>query len=154
MDFRRERTWKKAGRPMYAVMKTGGKQYRVEPNDKVRVDKLVGEPGTVIEISDILLVGDGDDTQVGAPLLSGASVKLEVVEQTRNDKIVVFKKKRRQNYRRKAGHLQEMTVVRVAEIADANGKKATAENAAPKAKPKAKSKKAAAETDAAAADKE
>ena len=125
---------------MYAVMKTGGKQYRVEPNDKLRVDKLAGEPGTTVEIGDVLMVGDGDDTQVGAPLLAGASVKLEVVEQTRNDKIVVFKKKRRQNYRRKQGHRQEMTVVRVAEIADAHGKKATAEAAAPK--PKSKSKKA------------
>jgi len=136
---------------MYAVMKTGGKQYRVEPNDKLRVDKLVGEPGTTVEIGDVLMVGDGDDTQVGAPLLAGASVKLEVVEQTRNDKIVVFKKKRRQNYRRKQGHRQEMTVVRVAEIADAHGKKATAEAVAPK--PKAKSKKADA-TDATASNEE
>ena len=64
---------------MYAVMKTGGKQYRVEPNDKLRVDKLAGEPGTTVEIGDVLMVGDGDDTQVGAPLLAGASVKLEVV---------------------------------------------------------------------------
>jgi large subunit ribosomal protein L21 len=136
---------------MYAVMKTGGKQYRVEPNDKLRVDKLAGEPGTTVEIGDVLMVGDGDDTQVGAPLLAGASVKLEVVEQTRNDKIVVFKKKRRQNYRRKQGHRQEMTVVRVAEIADAHGKKATAEAAAPK--PKSKSKKADA-TDATAPNEE
>ncbi|MEQ8246429.1 MAG: 50S ribosomal protein L21 [Alphaproteobacteria bacterium] len=136
---------------MYAVMKTGGKQYRVEPNDRLRVDKLVGEPGTTVDIGDVLMVGDGENTQVGAPLLAGASVKLEVVEQTRNDKIVVFKKKRRQNYRRKQGHRQEMTVVRVAEIADAHGKKATAADAAPK--PKAKSKKAAA-TDAAASDEE
>lgn len=136
---------------MYAVMKTGGKQYRVEPNDKLRVDKLAGEPGTTVEIGDVLMVGDGDDTQVGAPLLAGSSVKLEVVEQTRNDKIVVFKKKRRQNYRRKQGHRQEMTVVRVAEIADAHGKKATAEAAAPK--PKSKSKKADA-TDATAPNEE
>ena len=136
---------------MYAVMKTGGKQYRVEPNDKLRVDKFAGEPGTTVEIGDVLMVGDGDDTQVGAPLLAGASVKLEVVEQTRNDKIVVFKKKRRQNYRRKQGHRQEMTVVRVAEIADAHGKKATAEAAAPK--PKSKSKKADA-TDATAPNEE
>ena len=137
---------------MYAVMKTGGKQYRVEPNDKLRVDKLAGEPGATVDINDVLMVGEGDKTQVGAPMLDGASVKLEVLEQTRNDKIVVFKKKRRQNYRRKQGHKQEMTVVRVAEIADADGNKATAE---PAKKPaKAKSKKADAEPDAAAEDKE
>lgn len=137
---------------MYAVMKTGGKQYRVEPNDKLRVDKLAGEPGATVDIKEVLMVGEGDKTQVGAPMLDGASVKLEVLEQTRNDKIVVFKKKRRQNYRRKAGHKQEMTVVRVAEIADADGNKATAE---PAKKPaKAKSKKADADADAPAADKE
>ena len=137
---------------MYAVIKTGGKQYRVEPNDKLRVDKLAGEPGATIDINDVLMVGEGDKTQVGAPMLDGASVKLEVLEQTRNDKIVVFKKKRLQNYRRKQGHKQEMTVVRVAEIADADGNKATAE---PAKKPaKAKSKKADAEPDAAAEDKE
>ena len=142
----------KAVRPMYAVIKTGGKQYRVEPNDKLRVDKLAGEPGATVDINDVLMVGEGDKTQVGAPMLDGASVKLEVLEQTRNDKIVVFKKKRRQNYRRKQGHKQEMTVVRVAEIADADGNKATAE---PAKKPaKAKSKKADAEPDAAAEDKE
>lgn len=137
---------------MYAVIKTGGKQYRVEPNDKLRVDKLAGEPGATVDINDVLMVGEGDKTQVGAPMLDGASVKLEVLEQTRNDKIVVFKKKRRQNYRRKQGHKQEMTVVRVAEIADADGNKATAE---PAKKPaKAKSKKADAEPAAAAEDKE
>jgi len=137
---------------MYAVMKTGGKQYRVEPNDKLRVDKLAGEPGATVDIKEVLMVGEGDKTQVGAPMLDGASVKLEVLEQTRNDKIVVFKKKRRQNYRRKAGHKQEMTVVRVAEIADADGNKATAE---PAKKPaKATSKKADADADAPAADKE
>jgi large subunit ribosomal protein L21 len=137
---------------MYAVIKTGGKQYRVEPNDKLRVDKLAGEPGATVDINDVLMVGEGDKTQVGAPMLDGASVKLEVLEQTRNDKIVVFKKKRRQNYRRKQGHKQEMTVVRVAEIADADGNKAAAE---PAKKPaKAKSKKADAEPDAAAEDKE
>ncbi len=137
---------------MYAVMKTGGKQYRVEPNDKLRVDKLAGEPGATVNIKEVLMVGEGDKTQVGAPMLDGASVKLEVLEQTRNDKIVVFKKKRRQNYRRKAGHKQEMTVVRVAEIADADGNKATAELA--KKPAKAKSKKADADADAPAADKE
>jgi large subunit ribosomal protein L21 len=116
------------------------------------VDKLAGEPGATVDINDVLMVGEGDKTQVGAPMLDGASVKLEVLEQTRNDKIVVFKKKRRQNYRRKQGHKQEMTVVRVAEIADADGNKAAAE---PAKKPaKAKSKKADAEPDAAAEDKE
>ena len=103
------------------------------------------------------MVGEGDKTQVGAPMLDGASVKLEVLEQTRNDKIVVFKKKRRQNYRRTHGHKQEMTVVRVAEIADADGNKATAEAKPAKAAKKpaeAKSEKADAASDAPAADKE
>ena len=142
----------KAGRPMYAVIKTGGKQYRVEPSDKLRVDKLAGEPGAMVNIKDVLMVGEGDKTQVGAPMLDGASVKLEVLEQTRNDKIVVFKKKRRQNYRRTHGHKQQMTVVRVAEIADADGNKATAEAA--KTPAKKKSTKADADADAPAADKE
>ena len=147
----------KAGRPMYAVIKTGGKQYRVEPSDKLRVDKLAGEPGAMVDINEVLMVGEGDKTQVGAPMLDGASVKLEVLEQTRNDKIVVFKKKRRQNYRRTHGHKQEMTVVRVAEIADADGNKATAEAKPAKAAKKpaeAKSEKADAASDAPAADKE
>ena len=137
---------------MYAVIKTGGKQYRVEPSDKLRVDKLAGEPGAMVDIKDVLMVGEGDKTQVGAPMLDGASVKLEVLEQTRNDKIVVFKKKRRQNYRRTHGHKQQMTVVRVAEIADADGNKATAEAA--KKPTKEKSTKADANADAPAADKE
>lgn len=137
---------------MYAVIKTGGKQYRVEPSDKLRVDKLAGEPGAMVDIKDVLMVGEGDKTQVGAPMLDGASVKLEVLEQTRNDKIVVFKKKRRQNYRRTHGHKQQMTVVRVAEIADADGNKATAEAA--KTPAKKKSTKADADADAPAADKE
>ena len=144
---------------MYAVIKTGGKQYRVEPSDKLRVDKLAGEPGAMVDINEVLMVGEGDKTQVGAPMLDGALVKLEVLEQTRNDKIVVFKKKRRQNYRRTHGHKQEMTVVRVAEIADADGNKATAEAAKKPAKAakkpaKAKAEKADAESDAPAADKE
>jgi large subunit ribosomal protein L21 len=142
---------------MYAVIKTGGKQYRVEPSDKLRVDKLAGEPGAMVDINEVLMVGEGDKTQVGAPMLDGASVKLEVLEQTRNDKIVVFKKKRRQNYRRTHGHKQEMTVVRVAEIADADGNKATAEAKPAKAAKKpaeAKSEKADAASDAPAADKE
>ena len=142
----------KAGRPMYAVIKTGGKQYRVEPSDKLRVDKLSGEPGEMVEIKDVLIVGEGDKTQVGVPMLDGASVKLEVLEQTRNEKIVVFKKKRRQNYRRTHGHKQQMTVVRVAEIADADGNKATAE--AVKKPATQKPKKADLAANAAATDEE
>ncbi len=137
---------------MYAVIKTGGKQYRVEPNDRLRVDRLDAEPGATVDVDEVLIVGDGDDAQVGTPLVSGASVKLEVLEQDRNGKIVVFKKKRRQNYRRKAGHQQQMTVVRVAEISGPGGKKATGDSAKPKAK--AKSKTAAEPTADAAASEE
>ncbi len=125
---------------MYAVIRTGGKQYRVEPNDRLRIGRLEGEPGATIDVGEVLVVGEGDTAHVGAPLVDGASVKLEVLEQARDGKIVVFKKKRRQNYRRKHGHQQDVTIVRVAEIAGPGGMKAAAE-----AKPKAKSKKAASE---------
>ena len=139
---------------MYAVIKTGGKQYRVEPNDRLRVDRLDGDPGATVDVNEVLMVGEGDTAHVGSPLVADASVKLEVVEQTRNDKIVVFKKKRRQNYRRKAGHRQDMTVVRVAEIAGPGGMKAAAAAAKPAAKTKPKKEEAAAETSDDAATKE
>ncbi len=102
---------------MFAVIKTGGKQYRVAKDDLITVEKLSGEPGTTVELGDVLMVNDGGATTVGAPLIAGAKVSAEVVEQTRGAKIIVFKKQRRQNHRRKNGHRQEQTVLRITDIA-------------------------------------
>ena len=101
---------------MFAVIRTGGKQYKVAPNDVIAVEKLDGEPGATIELAEVLMVGDGAEVSTGTPLLSGALVSAELVEQRRADKIIVFKKKRRQNYRRKNGHRQYQTVLRITEI--------------------------------------
>ena len=101
---------------MYAVIKTGGKQYRVEPNDILKIEKLDGEAGDKIEFTEVLMVGEDGDTVIGAPLVEGAKVKAEVLEQGRAAKIIVFKKKRRHNYRRKKGHRQHQTVVRISDI--------------------------------------
>ncbi|MCP5367617.1 MAG: 50S ribosomal protein L21 [Hyphomicrobiales bacterium] len=111
---------------MFAVIKTGGKQYRVAPGDKIAVEKLAGEAGAKVEIGDVLMVGeDGKAPTVGTPLVEKATVAAEVVEQTRGDKIIVFKKKRRQNYRRKHGHRQDLTVLRITDI-NLGGKTAAA----------------------------
>lgn len=101
---------------MFAVIKTGGKQYRVAPNDILKVEKLDGEPGDTVELSSVLMIGGDDGVNLGAPLIEGATVAAEVVEQTRARKIIVFKKKRRKHYRRKNGHRQNLTVLRVTEI--------------------------------------
>jgi len=101
---------------MFAVSKTGGKQYKVAPDDVLRVEKLAGEPGDIVELDAVLMLGGESGTTLGAPLVAGATVAAEVVEQTRADKIVVFKKQRRKHYRRRHGHRQEETVLRIAEI--------------------------------------
>jgi large subunit ribosomal protein L21 len=101
---------------MFAVIRTGGKQYKVAPNDVIAVEKLAGEPGATIELGEVLMVGDGAEVSTGTPLLAGASVSATLVEHRRADKIIVFKKKRRQNYRRKNGHRQHQTVLRITEI--------------------------------------
>ena len=102
---------------MFAVIRTGGKQYKVAKDDVIKVEKLAGEPGATIELGDVLMVGgDGAEARAGTPLLAGASVSAELVEHRRADKIIVFKKKRRQNYRRKNGHRQHQTVLRITEI--------------------------------------
>jgi len=93
---------------MYEIIRTGGKQYRVSQGDRLRVEKLPGEVGGKLELSDVLMVG-GEKTTVGKPLVKGASVSAEIVAQERAKKIVVFKFKRRKNYRRKAGHRQPYT---------------------------------------------
>lgn len=126
---------------MFAVIKTGGKQYKVSQGDKIWVEKLEGaEPGKTISISDVLMVSDGKDIKVGTPALAKALVQMKVVDQIRDKKVIVFKKKRRQNYRRKHGHRQHKTVLMVEGIS-LDGK-VTAAKAEPKAKASAPAKEA------------
>ena len=101
---------------MFAIIRTGGKQYRVHHNDVLKVEKLDGVAGDVITFADILAVGSDAGTTIGAPLVPGASVSATVIAQDRLDKVIIFKKRRRQNSRRKNGHRQHVTVLRVAGI--------------------------------------
>jgi len=103
---------------MFAVIKTGGKQYRVSPADTITIEKLEGEAGDAISFGEVMLVGgaDGADPTVGAPLVSGASVTGEIVEQTRGPRLLIFKKRRRKNSRRSRGHRQSLTKVRITDI--------------------------------------
>jgi large subunit ribosomal protein L21 len=103
---------------MYAVIQTGGKQYRVEPGKTVVVEKLDGDQGTQVVFDQVLLVssGDGGDVHIGKPLVSGAKVTGQIVEQGRGEKLVVFKFRRRKNYVRRNGHRQDYTAVKIAEI--------------------------------------
>ncbi len=101
---------------MYAVFRTGGKQFRAEPGKKIRVPSLGVEPGESITFDHVLLASDGTEVQVGSPMVDGASVKAEVVRHGRDSKIIVFKRKRRKKYRRKKGHRQGYTEIRVDEI--------------------------------------
>src|SRR3712207_8040315 len=100
----------------FAVIRTGGKQYRVTPNAVLTVEKLEAEPGATITFHDVLALGNEGGLTLGAPTVPGASVTATVVEQTRGPKIIIFKKKRRQNYRRKRGHRQHITVLRIGEV--------------------------------------
>lgn len=101
---------------MFAIIRTGGKQYKVQKDATIKVEKLDGKAGDKIKLEDILLISDGTKTTIGASALSGAAVTAEVVAQDRNDKIIVFKKRRRQNSRRKNGHRQHITVLRITDI--------------------------------------
>ena len=101
---------------MYAVIKTGGKQYRVAANDVLDIEKLEGADGAKIEFTEVLMVGTGADVKVGTPMVAGAKVLAELVEQTRGPKVIAFKKRRRKNSRRKKGHRQDLTTVRITEI--------------------------------------
>lgn len=101
---------------MFAVIKTGGVQYCVKPGDVIKINKVELEPEASFEVSDVLMCSDGKDTKVGTPSVSGASVKLQVMRQMRNEKVIIFKKHRRHNYRRKKGHRQPMTLVKVIDI--------------------------------------
>jgi large subunit ribosomal protein L21 len=101
---------------MFAVIKTGGKQYRVAANDVVTIEKLDVAAGEVIEFTEILVIGEGADAKIGAPFVAGATVKGEVVEHNRGKKVLSFKKRRRQNSKRIRGHRQHHTVVRITDI--------------------------------------
>ena len=127
---------------MHAVIRTGGKQYRVAQSDVIFVEKLAGEAGETIELGEVLMLGDGAEAMAGTPLVEGARVMATIVEQTRGKKILVFKKKRRKNYRRTRGHRQDLTVLRIDDILAAGAKpqvKAKAAKPAAKAPVKAKS---------------
>ena len=132
---------------MFAVIKTGGKQYKVAEDDTFAVETLAGEPGSTVELKDVLMIGgDGKAPTVGSPIIDKAAVFAEVVEQSRADKIIVFKKHRRKNYRRTRGHRQEQTVLRIVDVsptgtrpkAGAKAKAAPKTDTKPKAEPKEK----------------
>jgi large subunit ribosomal protein L21 len=101
---------------MFAIVKTGGKQYRVAPGDQIVVERLAGDVGAQISLDQVLAISDGDSGAIGRPTLADASVRARIVQQPRGTKVIVFKKKRRKNYRRKHGHRQELTVLRIEEI--------------------------------------
>lgn len=101
---------------MYAVIRTGGKQYRVAPEDVLEIERVSGEAGDTVEFTDVLMIGGDATPEIGAPLISGATVAAELVEHLRGEKVIIFKKKRRQNYRRKQGHRQELSKIRITEI--------------------------------------
>ena len=125
---------------MFAVIKTGGKQYRVAAEDKITIARLTGEPGETVTFDEVLMVSNDNGVHIGAPAVAGTTVTATVVEHTRGDKVIAFKKRRRQNSRRKRGHRQDYTVVRITEIvaagetprrdaAEANSTKTAAEAA-------------------------
>jgi large subunit ribosomal protein L21 len=101
---------------MYAVIETGGKQYRVNEGDIIKVEKLTADVGSKVDFERVLLVGEGEQVKVGTPVVDGASVSGTVIEQDRHRKIIVFRMKRRKNYRRKQGHRQDYTGIRIEEI--------------------------------------
>src|SRR5947209_16116708 len=114
---------------MFAIVKTGGKQYRVAPGDQIVVERIVGEVGAEVALEEVLAISDGDVSAIGRPTLANASVRARIVQQPRGTKVIVFKKKRRKNYRRKHGHRQELTVLRIEAINRAS--EAPSEAAAP-----------------------
>ena len=122
---------------MYAVVKTGGKQYRVAKDDTILVEKLDAEEGQKVTLSDVMLLGEGDNVTVGTPVVANASVEAQVVSQTRGPKIIIFRRKRRKNHRRTQGHRQDLTLLKINDIAEDAKKLAPAKPAAKKASPKA-----------------
>ena len=122
---------------MFAVIKAGGKQYRVAAEDIIRIDRLEAEPGDVVEFGEVLVLG-GDSPQLGMPTVAGASVAGEVLQHTRGDKVIAFKKRRRKNSRRKRGYRHEFSVVRITEILTGGAKPSKTAAPRPKREPKPK----------------
>jgi large subunit ribosomal protein L21 len=120
---------------MFAVFKTGGKQYRVAADDVLRVEKVKGDPGEIVSFGEVLLVG-GDAVTLGAPTVAGATVAAEVLEQARGPKVIAFKKRRRKNSRRKRGHRQEFTLIRITEILTDGKQPSLAARPKPERKPR------------------
>jgi large subunit ribosomal protein L21 len=133
---------------MFAVFKTGGKQYRVAAEDVLKVDKVKGEPGEIVEFGEVLAVG-GDSVTLGAPTVAGAAVAAEVLDQGRGGKIIAFKKRRRKNSRRKRGHRQEFTLLRITEILTDGKKPSKTAQPRPKRTPAPKPEEATDEASAA-----
>ena len=121
---------------MYALVKTGGKQYRVSKDDTILVERLAAEEGEQIILNDIVMLGDGDKVTIGTPLVDGAGVSATVMRQTRGPKIIIFRRKRRKNHRRTQGHRQDLTLLKINDIAEDAKRLKTAKPAA-KAAPKA-----------------
>ena len=158
---------------MYALVRTGGKQYRVAKDDTILVERIAADEGAEVILDDVVMLGDGDKVTIGTPRVEGAAVSATVVSQTRGPKIIIFRRKRRKNHRRTQGHRQDLTLLKINAIAEdgkslkpkaapakkaaakeeaapkAAAKKATAKKAAPKAEAKAAPKKAAAKKTAA-----
>ena len=122
---------------MFAVIKTGGKQYRVAAEDVIRIDRVNGQPGEIVEFGEVLVVG-GDTPQLGTPKVEGATVAGEVLQHTRGDKVIAFKKRRRKNSRRKRGYRPEFSVVRITEILTDGAKPSKTAAPRPKREPKPK----------------
>ncbi len=118
---------------MYAVIRTGGKQYKVAPQDVLQIEKIEGAAGDAVAFPEVLMVAGEGEPLFGAPVVAGAVVSAEVVEQKRGPKVIIFKKKRRQNYRRKNGHRQSLTTVRILEILTGGKAPAKTASAAPEA---------------------
>ena len=132
----------------YAVIKTGGKQYKVEQNQVVKLEKIDGEVGKNVKFDQVLVISSDKGVELGSPTVKNAVVSAEVLEQKKDDKVIVFKKKRRHNYRRKNGHRQEITVVRILDVSGkGETKKAAAAKAEPKTEKKAEAKATAAKTE-------
>ena len=126
---------------MYAVIRSGGKQYKVSKDDVISVEKLTAEAGDKISLDEVLMISEKDNLIIGDPIIKGATVNAEVVEQTRAKKIIVFKKKRRHNYRRKNGHQQNLTTLKIVDIKATATKKAAAKKVeAPKEGKKSRKK--------------
>jgi large subunit ribosomal protein L21 len=122
---------------MFAVIKAGGKQYRVAAEDVIRIDRVTGEPGQIVEFGEVLVLG-GDTPQIGTPTVAGATVAGEVLQHTRGDKVIAFKKRRRKNSRRKRGYRHEFSVIRITEILTDGAKPSKEAKPRPQREPKVK----------------